>query len=145
MRGRLTRPKQLEYRCRDTGRSSAAHAWRDDETGSGTRRRWRGKGRPLVSSRDRFSVMLRRSCRQRFSFPVQAACSVRNVHRPGSAVSGILCWPLSITWLPAVAARSAHQYNYDEFRKKLVVLREEQRARWPGAAWLGRRGSGYRA
>jgi hypothetical protein len=46
------------------------------------------------------------------------------VHRPGLAISGILCWPLSITWLPAVAARSAQQHNYEEFRKRMMVIRE---------------------
>jgi hypothetical protein len=56
------------------------------------------------------------------------------VYRPGLAVSGILCWPLSITWLPAVAARSANQYNYNEFRKKMIVFREEQQARWPSTS-----------
>ena len=53
------------------------------------------------------------------------------VYRPGLAISGILCWPLSITWVPAVAARSADQYNYNEFQKTIIAIREEQRAHWP--------------
>ena len=59
------------------------------------------------------------------------------VYRPGLAISGILCWPLSITWLPAVAARSAHQYNYNEFQKTIIAIREEQRARWPSDTGAG--------
>src|SRR3989442_14028950 len=46
------------------------------------------------------------------------------VHRPGLAVSGILCWPLSMTWEPAVAYSSAEQYNYRELRARSSSLRE---------------------
>lgn len=51
------------------------------------------------------------------------------VHRPGLGVSGILFWPLSITWLPAVAGSSAYQYNYQEFRNQMISLRQEAQAR----------------
>jgi hypothetical protein len=47
------------------------------------------------------------------------------VHRPGMAVSGILCWPLSITWIPAMAYKSAHDWNYQEFRRSVDTLRME--------------------
>jgi hypothetical protein len=55
------------------------------------------------------------------------------VHRPGLAVSGILCWPLSITWLPAVAYQSAHRYNYEDFRGRIQVMREQLKADAPVA------------
>lgn len=47
------------------------------------------------------------------------------VHRPGMAVSGILCWPLSVTWIPAMAYKSAHEWNYQEFRRSVETLRIE--------------------
>jgi hypothetical protein len=50
------------------------------------------------------------------------------VHRPGLAVSGFF-WPLSITWVPAVAGPSAIQYNYAQLRQTMISLRNEERAR----------------
>ncbi len=48
------------------------------------------------------------------------------VHRPGLGVSGILCWPLSITWVPAVAYKSANDWNYQQLRQSIEHLRAEQ-------------------
>jgi len=53
------------------------------------------------------------------------------VHRPGLGVSGILFWPLSITWTPPVACSSAHQYNYQLLRERVTTLRIEDQARRP--------------
>jgi hypothetical protein len=53
------------------------------------------------------------------------------VHRPGLAVSGILCWPLSVTWTPPMAYRTAQRYNFNELRDKVFALREEVRAHAP--------------
>jgi len=53
------------------------------------------------------------------------------VHRPGLGVSGILCWPLSITWVPAVAYKSANEWNYEQLRHSIRELREAERAAAP--------------
>ncbi len=47
------------------------------------------------------------------------------VRRPGLGVSGVLFWPLSMTWVPPAAYASAHEYNLREFRAKMMTLREE--------------------
>ena len=49
------------------------------------------------------------------------------VHRPGLGVSGILCWPLSITWTAPMAPSSARYYDYDRLRRQVASLREEAR------------------
>lgn len=54
------------------------------------------------------------------------------VHRPGLAVSGFL-WPLSITWVPAVAGVSARNYNFAQFRARIIALRQEAQARAPAS------------
>jgi hypothetical protein len=51
------------------------------------------------------------------------------VHRPGMGVSGILCWPLSLTWAPAMAGPSARRYNVELLRKRVATLREEANSR----------------
>jgi hypothetical protein len=53
------------------------------------------------------------------------------VHRPGMAVSGILLWPLSVTWTPSMARRTAYEYNFRQFREKMLALREEVQAHTP--------------
>jgi hypothetical protein len=50
------------------------------------------------------------------------------VRRPGLAVSGILCWPLSIMWMPGVAEASAIEHNYIDLRDRVGRLLEESRA-----------------
>jgi hypothetical protein len=57
------------------------------------------------------------------------------VRRPGLGVTGILFWPLSVTWTVPVAAASADQYNYSEFRKKMIALRQENQALAPPQAY----------
>src|SRR5579885_2553095 len=47
------------------------------------------------------------------------------VHRPGLGVSGILCWPLSVLWMPGAAYQSANDYNYRELHDRIVALREQ--------------------
>lgn len=47
------------------------------------------------------------------------------VHRTGLGVTGLLFWPLSITWVPATAYSSAYEYNFREFRQEILTLREE--------------------
>lgn len=53
------------------------------------------------------------------------------VRRPGLGVSGILCWPLSITWSPAMAYSTANQHNYRLLRDRVTTLRMEDQARRP--------------
>ena len=49
------------------------------------------------------------------------------VHRPGLGVTGILFWPLSITWTAPIAAVSAKDYDYQQFRSQILRLRAEAR------------------
>ncbi len=51
------------------------------------------------------------------------------VNRPGLGVSGILLWPLSVTWVPPVAYRSAIDHNYRELQGKIFLLRQELESR----------------
>lgn len=45
--------------------------------------------------------------------------------RPGLGAAGILCWPLSITWEPALASKGANEYNYEDYHQRMMHLREE--------------------
>jgi hypothetical protein len=53
------------------------------------------------------------------------------VHRPGLGVTGILFWPLSITWTAPIASTSARNYDYLQLRNQVVQLREVARQNAP--------------
>ena len=42
--------------------------------------------------------------------------------RTGVGVAGILTWPLSIAWEPAVAHSAAYDYNFSKFRDRMIDL-----------------------
>ena len=48
------------------------------------------------------------------------------VHRPGLGVTGLIFWPLSVTWVAPAAYSSAQQYNFREFRDTIQVLRDAE-------------------
>jgi len=46
------------------------------------------------------------------------------VNRPGLAVSGFT-WPISMIWVPSMAYSTAQRRNYEEFRQRILALRQE--------------------
>jgi hypothetical protein len=49
--------------------------------------------------------------------------------RPPLGVTGLLFWPLSITWVAPMAYESAAQYNYREFQAQVMAVKEDVRTR----------------
>jgi hypothetical protein len=41
-------------------------------------------------------------------------------HRTGVAVAGLLTWPISIAWEPAASYSGAYQYNFWQFRDRMI-------------------------
>jgi len=59
-------------------------------------------------------------------------------------VTGILFWPLSITWSAPVAGTSARNYDYEQFQSQIMKLREEARQNAPAPA-PAQKGDQFRA
>lgn len=56
------------------------------------------------------------------------------VRRPGLGVSGLLCWPLSIMWMPGLAEASAIEHNYVDLRDRVGRVLEESKAKAAASA-----------